>query len=461
VKNLIFILAFAVLATAQLENFGPETELGVGNEPHCALGPDGTLHIVYKYGPIRYLTMDTTGTLSAPEMVSLGMSGDNPWVCVTKDGNVHVVFDTWSKAYYTNRIGGTWKTPVRLPQERDERNYMVQVSGGYADEVYTSQWSMTKGDAGFSLFSKVTNLATSPVAAKIHAASGDNRPPSVLGPTAVAQGDGKVHLFIGVPQTTHKILAANGSTSGNENISRTPGGKTVEGMQGFFIGTDVGHVTTWWNNVVPGQTVNSLSRAKAGKPGINVGQGSGEFPYPRAADDPVNKRAYILWEKNHRPSITIWDPLQNSAKQLGDLMTAQLSNETRGPGAGGIAPRRGGGVHVIYSRSNKLYHRTVGARPLSTEALSSRPRIQTGLRLSPNPLTSDGLLRLTSPGLSGRCFQVSVLDITGQLKQSVHFSGQALSRGFSLNTSNMASGTYLIKIHAPGKSYASRLFLSK
>lgn len=350
---------------AQSDPFGTAKELTAGTQPHCALGSGGTLHIVFKEGGgIRYMTLDAAGTASTPETIGGGDGGSNPWVCVATDGSVHVVWDTWSKAYYTNRSGGSWKTPILLPQERPERNYMVQVTGGYGSEVYTSHWSITKGGGGFSLFTKVTNVSgPTPTATKLLADSrGANRPPSVVGPTAAVTGDGKVHLFIGGMQTTHMTIDSSGAYGSETNISRTPSIKTVEGLQGYYVGTgDVGIVTHWWDGNETGVVVNSLSRAKASEQGLVAGISGQEFSYPRAAYDPVNMKVYILYPAGTKPAVSSWDPRGTTVTQLGNLTSGNLSTGTRGPGAGGIAPRDGGGAHAIYSTGGKIYHRTIEA----------------------------------------------------------------------------------------------------
>ena len=350
--------------------FGPEKELTSGVQPHCATAADGTLHVVVKSSGIRYMTFSSSGAKSAVELIpgSANAAGSkassNPWVCVAPDGSVHVVWDTWTEAYYTNRIGGSWKNPVTLPKTAD-RSYMVQVTGGQGSEVYTAHWSVTpKGPDAYNLFCKVTNTAGStPKVTELYRASAGARPPSIVGPTAMAAGDGRIHTLHARTQTFHRIMDANGNVSSATDISRTPPKKTGEGVQGFYIGAnDLGVVTSWWDGgTVVGPVVNTLSRAQAGKRGIIVGT-SFDIPYPRAAYDPVGGKAYILWaDTSHRPAVTSWDPAGSALQQLGSVTQGTINGKLRGYGAGGIAARKGGGVHVVYSTGGKIFHRTVDA----------------------------------------------------------------------------------------------------
>jgi chitodextrinase len=359
----LVVLLFVSVATVQAA-FGPVTNLGTGREPHCALGPNGMLHVVYITDTVKYVKLDG-GVPSAVETLPGSSSGRNPFICVGTDGSVHVVWDTWSTAYYTNKVGGSWKTPQALPKHMLERNYFAQVALASNGVAYTSHWSATKDVGGYNLFSRVTNTGSAtPTITQVYLETAHNRPPAILGPTPISSGDGNIHIFTGQIQTTHWIMDSNGGVTGGENISRTPVDKTGEGLQGYFVGTDPGITASWWggvNNNVTGQIVNTLSRANSGKQGLIAGTDSGEFPYPRAAYDPVGNKVYVLFAKANKPALSSWVPQQDTVQQLGNVSESTLSTGTRGPGAGGIAPCQGGGVNIVYSTGGTLYHRTMDA----------------------------------------------------------------------------------------------------
>lgn len=363
VSRTMFLIALTAATGTAPAMFGPVTDLGAGSEPHCALGPDGRLHVVFINSTVRYLTWDADGP-SATETLPGSNGGRNPFIAVGLDGSVHVVWDTWSTAYYTNRVAGSWKSPQTLPLALPERNYFAQVAVAANGVAYTSHWSLTKGVGGYNVFCRVTDTGNAvPVITKIYQESAESRPPSIIAPSPASAGDGNIHIFIGLPQTSHRIMNSNGGVTGATNISRTPYEKTVEGMQGFFIGSDPAIATAWWDRVVDGAVVNSLSRAQAGKQGLIVGSGSGEFPYPRAAYDPTGNKVYILYPKSNKAALASWIPQQDSIEALGNVSEASIPSHTRGPGAGGIAMRQGGGVHIVYNTGGRIYHRTRDAAP--------------------------------------------------------------------------------------------------
>jgi hypothetical protein len=360
------VLTAVLLAGSSITHaaFGPVTDLSAGSEPHCALGPGGTLHVVFvNNNTVGYMTVDGAAPL-AVETLPGSSAGRNPFICVGTDGSVHVVWDTWSTAYYSNRVGGTWKQPRTLPITFPERNYFAQVAAAADGTAFTSHWSLTKGQGGHNVFCRVTDVGSStPMITKIYQESADSRPPSIIAPSPASAGDGNIHIFIGLPQTTHRIMNSSGGVTSGVNISRTPYEKTVEGMQGFFVGTDPAIATAWWDRVVEGAVVNTRSRANAGKQGLIAGTGSPEFPYPRAAYDPVRDRVYILYPKSGKAALALWNPQEDSIQQLGNVSESNIPSNTRGPGAGGIAVRQGGGVHIVYSTGGRLNHRTMDAAP--------------------------------------------------------------------------------------------------
>lgn len=374
ILSAVLLLAFAAASYAQ---FGPVTDLGPGSQPHCALGLNGTLHIVYvTTGGVRYFTV-TGGVPSAVETLPNSSPGQNPFVALGTNGSVHVVWHTYATAYYSNRIGGYWKNPVTLPSVATENNYLAQVAVDSNGVPFTSHWSLKeKGVEGYVVFSRVDNASSStPTATKIRQYESLERPPAILGPNPASAGDGKLHIFAPSQQITHYIMDSNGNTSGEENISRTPPEKTVPGFQTFFVGTDKGIATSWRDNVDRGVVVNTLSRANSGSYGLIAGTGAPYYVYARGAYDPVGNKVYALYPKPDKPAIVSWVPTGTTVQQLGYVSEDTISNDTMGPGAGGIAPARGGGVHVVYSTGGRLYHRTVDA-PADTQAPSVPTNVQ-------------------------------------------------------------------------------------
>jgi hypothetical protein len=99
-------------------------------------------------------------------------------------------------------------------------------------------------------------------------------------------------------------------------------------------------------------------------PGMLVDSLYLETVFPRATYDPIQNSVYVLYPNNeHQPVIAFWKTGSSSFKKSGILsdktITYDYSRKNRGPGAGGIAPHHSGGVHVIYSIDDKLYHQVV------------------------------------------------------------------------------------------------------
>jgi len=100
---------------------GTQQTLGDGVTPGVATDSQGNIHVVYmNNGAIYYRRADATGFFGAPELIPVPEGAANynsPHVVCDTNGDPHVVFERdWypstSKCWYSNRKGGSWKTPV-------------------------------------------------------------------------------------------------------------------------------------------------------------------------------------------------------------------------------------------------------------------------------------------------------------------------------------------------------------
>lgn len=340
-----------------------ETE---GSQPHCTTDGQGALHVLFRKGPhIAYLLLDTGGKILLQETVPGSDGGGTPWIAVTREGTVHAVWDTFEHAYYARRTAAGWQPPLLLPQTYRQRNTYAQVTGGPGGDVYVSSWSLTKNVGGEALLYRIRDRAGETAQVDIAAGygGGELRPSSILGPSAGTKGDGRVHALLGSPLTQHAILGGDGELSWRESLIGRRPGKSAEGIQGFFLGRDVGLVSSWRETVdTQSFLVNSRSRARQGKAAVVAGYGNG---YPRAAFDPLSGLVYILYAAGDRARVSLWDPRTDRAEELGAVPGVKLTFRNwrwlggRGSGAGGIAPRAGGGVHLVYSSGGELFHTTV------------------------------------------------------------------------------------------------------
>jgi len=351
---------------ARPPRFGPARLLDPeGHLPHCATDAEGLLHVAFSSREgLVYLQVGGPGEVLLREVLPGSKGAFCPWISVTRQGEVLVAWDRWSRAFLSVRTGGRWSDPLPLPRTYENRNYFVQVTGGGPGEAYLSSWSMKKHLHSDNLFHRVTLDPESGLEAELLLADGGNfyRPPTLIGPVSGAPGDGRVHALPAGPLLGHALLGREGRRTPEEDLLLPPAGKLGEGAQGFFAGEDPGVVAAW----TLGQDkqaflATTLSRTRREKAGVSLGFGSG---YPRAAYDPVTGALYVLYARDGTARLSRWQPSGDRAEELGDVPGAALSFggwhfRERGAGAGGIAPRREGGVHLVYSSGGALYHRTL------------------------------------------------------------------------------------------------------
>lgn len=122
---------------------GPQLKLGPGTTPGIATDRFGSIHVVYmSKGGTWYRKGNARMRFGPPEQIpSPAGSGNYNSPCVVADTNgvPHLVFQKdgageSTKAWYTNRIGGRWKTPIAAIDNGEERiNYpRLTVHGCFA-----------------------------------------------------------------------------------------------------------------------------------------------------------------------------------------------------------------------------------------------------------------------------------------------------------------------------------------
>lgn len=153
-RSLLLMVCFALVTActlpppAELEPVmaglrAPENaiRLVAGSQPAVAVDPQtGRIHLVYERDQrLRYRTLALDGTLGAEESLlpeSFYPVRDewafhrhsfvDPQIVLDADGVPHVTFSNGlyggARSHYTNRIGGSWKEPLRFPRNADDYN---------------------------------------------------------------------------------------------------------------------------------------------------------------------------------------------------------------------------------------------------------------------------------------------------------------------------------------------------
>ncbi|MDO8683460.1 MAG: carbohydrate-binding protein, partial [Armatimonadota bacterium] len=156
---------------------GAQQMLGDGATPGVAVDSQGNIHVVYMANGGIYYKQGNSSMVFGPAEQIPSPEGPGDYVCPSvkcDSANVpHVAFQRgWAgechKNWYSNRIGGSWKTPVKVIdndiQQLDGRaNYpRLALYGSYAFvSTFGVPGEMLDGTEGTIV--RVTNLSTTPV----------------------------------------------------------------------------------------------------------------------------------------------------------------------------------------------------------------------------------------------------------------------------------------------------------
>ncbi|MBF0433406.1 MAG: hypothetical protein HQK83_19165, partial [Fibrobacteria bacterium] len=323
-------------------------EIGPGTQPMCVTDADDNLHIVYKHNGIKYLKMSPVGVIS--DKFDISSDGDNPQMVIDVKGNMHVVWDTFSKAHYRKHNGTQWETTIELPQVRNARNWFPHVAADLDGTAYWSVWGIDANVANSSYFGWIDG--TTP---KTLFNQGANRPPRLLGPTVRDSGDGKVYAIPGDGQPPIKTLTSSGPTA--YKTMKLFSQKTGEGNCPFWLN---GKPAIVFNEVLSGTApfgvvFNYLPDNIAYK---IVGPINEETNFPRAAYDAENDVVYAFW---HEFETGFYASIDNATKTVSSKFSIGHADDAgRGRGAGGIAYTGKGGVYLVYSQGGTLVRQIVG-----------------------------------------------------------------------------------------------------
>ncbi|MBF0430122.1 MAG: hypothetical protein HQK83_02500 [Fibrobacteria bacterium] len=348
---LISVLTVCVLAwqlSAGPLTLGEEIDLVKGTQPMCVLDKDNNLHVVFVDGGVKYMMVAPEGDMS--DAFTLSTEGDNPYMTVDVKGNIHVVWDTSKKSFYRKRADSTWEATIELPTPRSDRHWFAQVA---ADKDGVAFWSLWGIDGGSKANASYFGWIDGTQAKDLHN-SGENRPPSLLGPTSRDSGDGNVYAFPGNGQPAIKIMTTTGLSEYKAmDLFNT---KTGEGYCPFWVSNKPAIVF----NDIDGSSVFSITyNFLPDNQGYELkGSISEHHGFPRGAWDASNDIVYALWQEGGTGYYTTFDYGTKQVSEIKNLGTVTAA--ARGCGAGGIAYTGNGGVYIVYSKSDNLKRLTLG-----------------------------------------------------------------------------------------------------
>ncbi|MBF0431794.1 MAG: hypothetical protein HQK83_10975 [Fibrobacteria bacterium] len=427
---------------------GAVKSLESGKQPFCALGKDLSLHIVYQSSGIKYMKVSPEGEISDKYTVS-STDGDNPWLAVDYKGDIHVVWDTYTKSHYRKKESGSWKSVVDLPQPRTDRHWMPQVAVDSNGVAHWSLWAIhnaSNNKENASYYGIIEGNA----AVEIYGPAGAHRPPTVIGTDDINGGDGKVHYVAGGNLETGEFVNKEAQ---NKSTLPIVAAMDAEGLHGVWMGKEL----VVANAAIKDQAKTKFSieirkfSDKANPTSMDVGV---EWTFPRIAFDPKAKLVYILyWDMGDKAKLRTWDPATKDVSSAINVATVTTgignfdNDKGRGPGGGGIAPTGMGGVYVVYSEGNMLKYTVIGNMDTTTTFLKQHRQNIRGEIINTvyDPIQSS--VKITAPDISIAAIRhIEIFDTKGLQVNNPDINQSSISDEFNWNVSNMAPGVYFISL---------------
>ncbi len=343
---------------------GNTIDVAAGTTPGIAVDSQGRLHLVYmSAGRIYYRLGDADGVFGAAEEIPLpgGASGNynSPHVVVDVNDTPHFVFEKdWAssstRAWYTNRIGGTWRVPLVA---------INSTGGGRANyprlAVYgsTAIVGILTGIEVMGRIVKITNLDTTPTVARVV-----ETPLWVPAPCIDAQGNLSVvgrngpagHYVQAYDMDLNTIGAGRLLSSGTPAKTGEPTGACVDhaGVIHAAGSTAPGEYDQIW--------YNSTARLDAGQSsllGLDFDQWVGELFYPTLAADSSGAMIYMAYrdidDGSGRATI-IRDGTFGAPVTFAPSVTSYFRWNPQ------IAAAPGGGVYVAWDFGGRAFVRSIG-----------------------------------------------------------------------------------------------------
>ena len=385
-------------ARADWDTLGTQQSLGAGITPGMATDSQGKIHLVYMTGGRIYYRLGTPAgvfgpTEEIPYPAGTGTGTYNsPHVIVDANDIPHVAFEkdfigSSKKAWYTNRIGGTWKSPVTAIDMTGITNGRVNyprlaVSGDYACvcSLVTDSSEICHGKIAM-----LNNLASSPTVTHI-------RDTVYWQPDPVFTSQGYLYVTGRNGTLGHYIQRydLDLNTVGSERkISIGTPSKTGESAAAVVDKNDVIHAAgVTWESDQRLIWYNNTQRLDQGKSSIcgllvPVGYELGERHYPTMTIDAcgtVYVAYYDCETGGAKASIVVGDSFATPVA-FAPSMTVRLRWNPH------MAPGLSGGVYAAWDDNNgeSMFLRSIGL-------------VTTPPTKASNPTPSDGATGLALTG---------------------------------------------------------------
>lgn len=353
---------------------GEIEDLGAGITPGVAVSPDGTTHVIYMGdGKIFHRSREPRGRFGPPESVPLPTDVpsveaifNSPHLVCDPTGALHLVFTAGftgaaRKAWYTNRQGGTWKTPVVAIDHTEtgrRTNYPRLATDGTTALVGAFA-------GGGSTLTKLIDLATIPrVAAKTdtllwvaHPLLDANGEVVVVGRRGAAG-----HHF----ERYSAELVAGGP---HELLSRGTPAKTLEATATAIDRSGVIHAAGAAGSPHSVLWYTTSTRAGAGQDvilGPELGTEIKEYTFPTMIRD-ARGQIYISYRRHPigDGQLTVLD---EQAGRFETPVTFAPAIHQRLRWNAPLAAAPGGGVYTVWESKGRVLFRAVGHAP-ETNAL--------------------------------------------------------------------------------------------
>lgn len=359
--TLLFGSLVCPLLAAEWGALGEVKELGRGITPGVCVDASGLVHVVYMAGgDILYVRGDASGSFVSPERVPSPENGaryNSPHLVCDSNGTVHLVFTrdfaaNGKKAWYTNRHGGKWKTPVvAIDHTGTERRVNYPRLAVNGTTVFVAAFA-----ARGSTLVKLCDVAAEP-----HVVAMAESPLWAAHPFV---GEGELLVVGRYEARGHQLerfshaLAPRGERL---LLSRGTPTKTFEPTAAIIDKAGVIHVAGATQSPVQILWYTTSERAAAGKDvilGPELGTNIREDSFPIVAVD-ARRRVYFSY-RHHGTGEGRVTVLKPDSGNFAAPITFAPSITRRLRWNAPLAAAPGGGVYAVWDAEERIYFRAIG-----------------------------------------------------------------------------------------------------
>ncbi len=349
---LVSTLSLAAVNTVSAASFslGLEKLIGTGQHPSIATSPvDGTMHVVYVRSGLRYRSYNPTTGSSGPEELVASGAVWWPQVAVSRDGDVHVVWEQspyGSYIGYARRISGVWRSAGNL-NSNSNRAMMPRIDVDLNNRAHVVFWKNIIRSSPWGQYIRINKISGAPRIELRRDISGWNA--NRYG-DVVIDSNNIPHVFSGqVSNIRHWTVSESGIFTSAPSLPKPSTTNIVKFMEGISVATGAGG-KFYGFSVDAGPSPRELFHTRIGGPSKIVWNSPPKGLAVAAAGDlVVNGRAYVVFADNNRKGRVA--AIDANGIVTGPILFASGAGyqhdgvERHGPGGVGVS---GGGLFVVY-----------------------------------------------------------------------------------------------------------------